>query len=123
MAPDRKPNMPPDEPTVPLREFISEKFSALEKSTELSRQAMEKRLDSMNEFRQQLKDQADRLLPRAEYTLQHDRVLEDVRGLRESRAELAGKANQTAVNIALVIALVGLALAVIGLILKVKGTQ
>ena len=111
--------MPTGEPTVPLRDFIAEKFSALEKSTELSRQAMEKRLDSMNEFRQQLKDQADRQMPRAEYIIQHDRIVEDVRSLRESRSEIAGKASVSAVVWAAGLAALSLLLTLLGLFVSI----
>ena len=58
-----------EEEKISLKEFINAKFEALEKSTELSRIGMEKRLDSMNEFRQQLKDQNSTFITKAEHQI------------------------------------------------------
>jgi hypothetical protein len=55
-----------------LKEYINDKFLSLEKSTENNRISMEKRLDGMNEFRSQLKDQASQFLTRLEYEAKHE---------------------------------------------------
>jgi hypothetical protein len=102
---------------VSLKEFILEKFVALEKQTLLVQISLEKRLDGMNEFRDALKDQQRLFVPRTE----HDKVLEDIRSLRESRSMLEGKASQLSVNIAIVLAVAGLLIGVLGLILRLRG--
>lgn len=56
--------------------------------------AMEKRLDSMNEFRNQLKDQAAALLPRKEYESRHNDLARMIQGntdaINESRGRSSG---------------------------------
>jgi len=73
---------------------------------------MEKRLDGMNEFRDTLKDQSGSFLTKSEFYTYRNKLDEDIRSLRESRAEIAGKASQTSVNIALLISIVGLILSI-----------
>ena len=101
-----------------IRLYYDAKFEDLEKSSLLVSASLEKRLDSMNEFRNALTDQANHFITRAEYAINHDRVVDDIKGLRESRAELQGKASQSAVNIATVIAIIGVLIAVAGFIIE-----
>lgn len=51
---------------IPLKEFIDEKFKALEKATDLASRNLAQRLDSLNEWRLQNKDERDRYITRAE---------------------------------------------------------
>ena len=82
-------------------------------SSEVSAAMLEKRLESMNEFRLQLKDQAGTFFTRNEHEVYMASVEKDLRVLRESKAMLEGKATQTAVNISTVIAIIGVALALL----------
>jgi hypothetical protein len=91
-----------------LREIFESKFDANSKALLLASEAIDKRLQSMNEIRDQLKDQAGTFLTRAEFNLMHQRVLDDIRMLRESRAEIVGKADQGQLNITFVITIMGL---------------
>jgi hypothetical protein len=59
-----------------LRREIDQRLAAMGQQTELTRSAMEHRLNGMNEFRDQLRDQAATFMPRTEYTGLH-RALED----------------------------------------------
>lgn len=93
-----------------LEKLINSKFEHLEKTTELSRMAMEKRLDNLNQIREALRDQGTLAFTRAEHQLFKDSIDKEIGGLRESRAELAGKANQSSVNITLMVAILGLAI-------------
>jgi len=52
--------------SISLKEFVSEKFRALEQMTESSRLVMEKRLEGMNEFRASLRDQNNTFITRNE---------------------------------------------------------
>ena len=90
--------------------MLRETKSALDVSAAM----MEKRLESMNEFRSALKDQASTFMPRAEYDAQMKSVDTDLRVLRESKAELAGKSSQLATNIATAIAVIGLVISLVG---------
>src|SRR5580658_4863807 len=49
-----------------LQDQLDRRFDELRYQTEMTREAMEKRLDGMNEFRDQLRDQAARFIGRDE---------------------------------------------------------
>ena len=101
---------------VATAEALNVRIVAIQESIKLAHSGMEKRLDGMNEFRSQLKDQAATFLSRDEYALMHDKVLEDIRDLRESRAELSGKASQNAVIGSYVLAVLGLIVSVVSMV-------
>lgn len=52
-----------------VQDQVDRRFDDLKVQTELSREAMEKRLDAMNEFRDQLRDQASKFISRDELNL------------------------------------------------------
>ena len=52
---------------VSLKEHIESRLQALEKATEEAKKTLEKRLEGMNEFRSQLKDQAGTFITRVEF--------------------------------------------------------
>ena len=101
---------------ISLREYIDTLLEARDKETDRAYQSMEKRLEGMNEFRDALKDQSSTYLTKSEYKLAHDRILDDIRGLRESRAELHGKASQKSVDIAMILGVISLLVGLIGLV-------
>jgi hypothetical protein len=82
-------------------------------STEVSAAMLEKRLESMNEFRAQLKDQAGTFFTRNEHDAYGTSVEKDLRVFREFKANLEGKASQTAVNIALLVSVIGIVISLI----------
>ena len=117
-----------------LGEELSFKIAALKESTTIAKIANDERLERMNEFRDTLKDQAGTFVTmnevklnmqkidsqlvniRNEYCLRFDKVETDLRSLRESRAELRGKADQSQVNISLLIGVIGIIFGIIGII-------
>ncbi len=101
---------------VSLRDHMEEKFIAVEKQTNLLAEGMNLRLESMNQFREDLRKQAISFQTRVEFQMVIDRVQEDIRSLRESRALLEGRASQLSVNITFLFALAGLLLAMMNLI-------
>jgi hypothetical protein len=156
---------------ISLKEFIEEKFldhrgiddvkflgletqfnikvAALEKATIVASAAMEKRLEGMNEFRDQLRDQTVTFVTKPEYVQQINRITEDIKGLqenksqligrsehdnmlvklnddirilRESKANLEGKASQSAVNVAMIISIIGIILSIVGIVNRVTVT-
>ena len=114
-----------DKQIISLKEFMLEKFSNLEKSTELARLSMEKRLEGMNEFRDTLRDQASKFITRAELNVMVSkfdqeiaRLIADIRILRESDAKKEGKASQLSTNIALLIAIIGILISIFNLLIK-----
>jgi len=99
-----------------LVSLFETKITANEKAVELASKTLSARLDLMNEFRMQLKDQAATFFPRVEHDIYIKSVDKDIRELRESKALLEGKASQNAVNLSTIIAIVGTLLAIISLV-------
>jgi hypothetical protein len=53
---------------VSLKEYVESRLIDLEKSIKLANTELNRRLEGMNEFRSQLKDQASSFITRPEYT-------------------------------------------------------
>ena len=85
-----------------------------EKILNLSREALDRRLNGMNEFREALKDQQMLFVGRKEY----DFTLADIRELRESRAELQGRASQSSVVWAYILSVLGIMLALSSVLIQ-----
>ena len=100
-----------------LREYTDTRFTAQEEATERARASMEKRLDGMNEFRNTLKDQGQTFITKTEHSAWCDRVSK----LELSKATLEGKADQKSVTNAIIIAFIGLALSIVGIIINLGG--
>jgi hypothetical protein len=114
-----------------LRDYIEARLNANEKALELARSTMEGRLESMNEFHNQLREQAALLITRNEVEIIVEHIKEEIsllresraniveklngeiRDLRESRSKEAGKASMGAVYLSIAIAVLA---AVIGLV-------
>jgi hypothetical protein len=123
---------------VSLKEYVERLFSSLKESFEkqnlsfehhienqianlkeniiLAKSTNDERLAGMNEFRESLKDQSLLFVTKAEYEAVLNKLGADIRELRESRAELKGKADQSQVNNAVILSAIGLALAVVSII-------
>ncbi len=100
------------------QKLVNEKFIAAEKANDLMRETMNAKFQASNEWREESKMRAQEFMTRAEFTQMHDRVLEDIRSLRESRAEVSGKASQNAFFITFLLALGALFVGVIALLQK-----
>lgn len=103
---------------ISLYHFTMQMFEDKEKNDTLYRQTkkeheatlvalMDKRLDGLNHA-----------LTRTEFTIAHDKIIEDIRSLRESRAELMGKASVTSVIISIVFAILSLFVSLLGILLN-----
>jgi len=75
------------------------RLAAIEQATVLSRQITDVRINS----------QADCI----------EKIEEDIRSLRESRSLLEGKASQSSVNIAYLIAAISIVLSIVGLVMSI----
>ena len=100
------------------RDLCDAKHKAIDEATRLAREIMDERLAKMNEFRDTLRDQAGKFATRDELALMMDPLRDDVRSLRETRANVEGKASQTSVIVAWVLALIGILIAIAGLVRK-----
>ena len=137
---------------VGLKEYVDMRFSESEKakdnalhSIEIARReaqtAMEKRLESMNEFRNQLRDQASHFVSREEYSTGHkpieeklnskvgveeyrafcNQVMATLEDYKINKAVLATKASMNVVIISWIFNVIVLAVAVVSLILRAAG--
>lgn len=103
---------------VSLKEYVNVRFREQNKAVALAQKILDSRLESMNEFREDFRQQAAQFMTRREFQLFQERVSEDIRSLRESRATSQGKASQLSVNITFLIALLGLIVGVVRFFLK-----
>jgi hypothetical protein len=113
--------------SVSLREFLLNKitdhckeeevkFNAIRDALTLAREILEKRLEGMNEFRAQLKDQNATFITREYYDARHKTLQKQVDDLRISKATFDGKASQSSVNIAYFISSVSIIMGIISII-------
>lgn len=68
---------------VSLRDYFDEKFKDLEKATDLAAENLKIRLDSLNEWRAQNKDERDTYLSRVEYEAKHLLLEQKIEGLQK----------------------------------------
>jgi hypothetical protein len=94
------------------------RYFSVEKATILAKNETDARLTSMNEWRGSLKDAQSNFVQKAEYNSEILRLQDDVKTLRESRAEAQGKASQSSVYIAYLIALLSLVISAIAIFIK-----
>ena len=90
----------------------------IKESVKTAYASMEKRLESMNEFRDTLKDQAAKFITREEMEAKFETIDKQVDDLRMNKATLDGKASQQAVTTALLISLASIILGIIGIIIN-----
>jgi hypothetical protein len=63
---------------IAAKENINVALSASDRATTKAEDSSNKRFDSVNEFRASLADQSQRLLPRNEYSVQHQNLVEKI---------------------------------------------
>jgi hypothetical protein len=104
---------------VSLRDYIDTRFNSLDKATEVAFCALDKQLVNIS---------SQAYITKKDFDIQMDKLDEDIRMLRESRALLEGKANQDDVNkvrgtadLARLMAIIGLLIAAISLVLRFLG--
>jgi hypothetical protein len=113
-----------DKNVITLKEYIDTKLEAYTQAVKIASQNLEKRLDGMNEFREQLRAQASSFITREYYDAKHETLQKQVDELKQNRDILVGKASQNSVNVAYIISGISLAITIINFvidfILKVK---
>lgn len=80
-----------DERTVAQDKAVSIALAASDHAMAKADQASEKRFDSVNEFRAALGDQASALMPRSEYTVQHNSLIERMNAYDARQAEASAR--------------------------------
>ena len=79
------------------------------------------RLEAMNEFRAQMKDQQSNYFTTKEHNIFMDKIDGEIHLLQIDKATLAGKASQTAVVVAYIVSFVSLLIAVVSFAMKLMG--
>ena len=75
------------------KEAVQFALAAAEKAVIKAETAAEKRFESVNEFRNTLKDQQATLLPRAEFAVQHQAIIDRLAILEEAGIASRGKSS------------------------------
>ena len=97
------------------------KFNSLKEATSLAKENLETRLNTMNEFRGALKDNQNLLFTKSEHELYKDKVDEWMRTIDGWKNKQEGKADQSAVNVSLVLSVIGILFGIIGIIMRFLG--
>jgi len=103
-----------------MREYIESRIDHLRLEVRLTNELnkialikaesiMSERLDKLNGYRALLSDQNMKYMSRAEFDIIHSRLEEDVRMLRESKANLEGNASMSSVYFGYLLSVAGLA--------------
>ena len=103
---------------VSLRDYVDVRLNAIEKAHELSCAATDKRLAVMNNFREALQDQTAQMATRSELDIAESKLELQLRPLQDFKIALEAKASQQSVNVALLLSLAGLLLAIVNLLKK-----
>ena len=108
-----------------IEETMNERLVSQASAVKIAHDAVERRLESMNEFRQSLTDQNKTFVSLAEFDayktmVRHDlsRLSTDITSLNLSRAELSGKASQSQVLLSLAIGITSLVITIVKLFIK-----
>ena len=103
---------------VSLRDYIDLRFNEAQRAIDKAEAMMAARLATMNEFREQLKDQAARFITREELNAAIGAMLNDIKALQKIADKAEGKASQNALLFTAALTLVGLILGFINLFLR-----
>lgn len=115
-----------DEKIALLKEYVGQRFIDQDKAVQAAllatkeaiqkaETATEKRFDSVNEFRAQLADQSNTLMPRQEYSVQHKALEDRVTDLNDRMNKVDGAKEGSQVTIGKIYA----AIAAVGVILGI----
>ena len=103
---------------VSIRDYVDLRFEEAQRAIDKAEASMRERLAGMNEFRDQLKDQAGRFVTRDEMNIIITKQAEDIKALQKISDRAEGKASQNAMLFAIAMALIGLVLGVLNLFVR-----
>lgn len=104
-----------------LEERIKLQFFLTNEAYQLRNVQIDKRMDTMNEFRGAMEDRESSYFTRTEHEMYSKLVESDLRFLREANAKSEGKASQSSVIFALLISIVGVVTGAAGIVLRMIG--
>ena len=103
---------------VSLRDYMESRLESIRATMEATDKTLELRLQAMNEFREQIRDERNSYMPRVEHEHIHTLIQEDIRMLREAKATADGKASMGAVYLSYLLGLSGIIFGVINLVIS-----
>jgi len=103
---------------VSMRDYVDTRLAAMDRALDAAKTALEYRLNSMNELREQVNERDKMFVTKAEYTTNVKLLESQVKSLELSRAEMQGKASQSAMIIAYIVSVIGVLLGAAGLIMN-----
>lgn len=90
-----------EEQAVALKEYMDRRFEDIQRAVDKAEASMNERLVGMNEFRNTLKDQSSKFIPREEFASTVNSLSQKIDGLESIRDISSGKASQTSMLFAL----------------------
>ena len=101
-----------------FREVCHQRHAGLDHALSLAACSLDKRLETMNEFRGAINDQAGHFLTRNEYHLAHEKLAGDISVLREFKAAIEGKASQASMIVVAILSVISILVSLVGLFFK-----
>jgi hypothetical protein len=98
-----------------LRDYIDIRFTSIDKATILAQESLDVRLESMNEFRNSMKDQTAQYITRTEHRSLLDKICIQIQALEKISDRQEGKASQKSVTYAYIIAVISMIISGVGL--------
>jgi len=103
---------------VSIKEYFERLFTDNQRAIDKAEQMMNQRLEGMNEFREQLKDQASKFITREELNIICTGFQTEIKALRKLADIAEGKASQNAVILTALASVIGILLGVINFFVK-----
>jgi hypothetical protein len=98
---------------VSLREYLEARLDDMNKAVTLASDNLKARLDALNEWRLQNKDERATFLTRDTYEARHEVLVSKIGELEKFRSAVDAKASQTSVYVAYILSAVGIIFALI----------
>lgn len=103
---------------VSLRDYVDVRFEAVDEKIMTAGAVLNTRLESMNEFRSAITDQARTFMTKSEYLANHRYLEDDVKELSAFMSRTKAGATQNQVLIAYALAVIGMLVGIVGHFLK-----
>ena len=104
-----------------LQSKVEIQMDSSAKALILAQERLNSRLDTMNEFREAMSDQAKTFIPRTEHAAIENRINTQLQELRDFRISMDAKADKGSVDRVLWFALIGVVIGVLNIVLRIVG--
>lgn len=104
-----------------LKDYIDTRFESIQEAIRVATNALERRLENVNEWRASFRDLSSTYPTKAELSVFKESVDKDLREIRDWKNKQEGKASQSSVNISLILGVSGLVIGLISILLRFIG--